>query len=110
MEQSVPVNSSLLGKSPPSPGGATPELIEAKKGVGNRRRTTSNSRHRYTASSEHIPGAGKCFSSLRNNVIMLRFVTVLPDVIQLMKTIAHRSFFTSTAAFLESLLSTEERV
>lgn len=46
MEQPVPANPSLLGKGPPSPGGATPELTEAKK-VGNRRRTTSNTRHRY---------------------------------------------------------------
>lgn len=42
MEQSA----SVLGKSPPSPGGATPELIEARKAAGNRRRTTSNTRHR----------------------------------------------------------------
>lgn len=40
---------SVMGKSPPSPGGATPELFEAKKAAGNRRRTTSNSRHRYTS-------------------------------------------------------------
>lgn len=47
MEQPIPANS-VLGKSPPSPGASPPELMEAKKGVGNRRRTTSNTRHRYT--------------------------------------------------------------
>ncbi len=45
-EQPVHANSSLLGKSPPSPGGALAELTDAKKNVGNRRRTTSNSRNR----------------------------------------------------------------
>lgn len=40
---------SVMGKSPPSPGGAAPEVFEAKKAAGNRRRTTSNSRHRYTS-------------------------------------------------------------
>lgn len=50
MEQPVPANPSMLGKSPPSPGGAPPELIDAKK-VGNRRRTTSTTRHRYTQST-----------------------------------------------------------
>lgn len=49
MEQPVPANSSLLGKSPPSPGGTPSELTEAKKAIGNRRRTTSNTRHRYAA-------------------------------------------------------------
>ncbi|XP_039993112.1 eIF-2-alpha kinase GCN2 isoform X2 [Xiphias gladius] len=52
MEQPVPANSSQLGKSPPSPGGAPPELTEAKKGVGNRRRTTSNTRHRRDTVNE----------------------------------------------------------
>ncbi|XP_056248606.1 eIF-2-alpha kinase GCN2 isoform X1 [Seriola aureovittata] len=52
MEQPVLANSSLLGKSPPSPGGVPPELIEAKKGVGNRRRTTSNTRHRRDTVNE----------------------------------------------------------
>ena len=42
MEQPV----SVLGKSPPSPGGISPELTEVKKAAGNRRRTTSNTRHR----------------------------------------------------------------
>ncbi|XP_070698000.1 eIF-2-alpha kinase GCN2 isoform X2 [Pempheris klunzingeri] len=52
MEHSVPANSSLLGKSPPSPGGAPPELTEAKKAAGNRRRTTSNTRHRRDTVNE----------------------------------------------------------
>ncbi|XP_030574291.1 eIF-2-alpha kinase GCN2 isoform X1 [Archocentrus centrarchus] len=43
---------SVLGKSPPSPGGATPELCETKKAAGNRRRTTSNSRHRRDTGNE----------------------------------------------------------
>ncbi|KAI3367813.1 hypothetical protein L3Q82_026651 [Scortum barcoo] len=50
MEQ--PVNSSLLGKSPPSPGGASPDLTEMKKAAGNRRRTTSNTRHRRDTVNE----------------------------------------------------------
>lgn len=45
MEQSVSANPSLSGKGPPSPGGAPPELTEAKK-VCNRRRTASSTRHR----------------------------------------------------------------
>ncbi|XP_044021678.1 eIF-2-alpha kinase GCN2 isoform X2 [Siniperca chuatsi] len=52
MGQPVPANSSLLGKSPPSPGGTASELIEAKKAVGNRRRTTSNTRHRRETVNE----------------------------------------------------------
>ncbi|KAG7226180.1 hypothetical protein INR49_014275 [Caranx melampygus] len=52
MEQPVSASPSLLAKSPPSPGGAPPELIEAKKGVGNRRRTTSNTRHRRDTVNE----------------------------------------------------------
>lgn len=46
MEQSV-----CLGKSPPSPGGVPPELIEARKAVS-RRRTTSNTRHRRDTVNE----------------------------------------------------------
>ncbi|KAM7402881.1 hypothetical protein PAMA_003688 [Pampus argenteus] len=46
MEQPIPANS-VLGKSPPSPG-----LTEAKKGAGNRRRTTSNTRHRRDTVNE----------------------------------------------------------
>uniref|UniRef100_A0A3B5AXR9 non-specific serine/threonine protein kinase n=1 Tax=Stegastes partitus TaxID=144197 RepID=A0A3B5AXR9_9TELE len=52
--ESIEQSASVLGKSPPSPGGATPELNEARKAVGNRRRTTSNTRHRYTACFHHI--------------------------------------------------------
>ncbi|XP_070776102.1 eIF-2-alpha kinase GCN2 [Enoplosus armatus] len=53
MEQPVPANSSLLGKSPPSPSGTPPELTEAKKvTAGNRRRTTSNTRHRRETVNE----------------------------------------------------------
>ncbi|XP_028420997.1 eIF-2-alpha kinase GCN2 isoform X2 [Perca flavescens] len=52
MEQPVPANGSMLGRSPPSPGGATPELIEAKKGAANRRRTASNTRHRRDTINE----------------------------------------------------------
>ncbi|XP_067471062.1 eIF-2-alpha kinase GCN2 [Thunnus thynnus] len=51
MEQPI-CSSSVLGKSPPSPGVATPEPTEAKKGVGNRRRTTSNTRHRRDTVNE----------------------------------------------------------
>ncbi|XP_015229195.1 PREDICTED: eukaryotic translation initiation factor 2-alpha kinase 4 [Cyprinodon variegatus] len=43
--------SSVLG-SPPSPVGPTAELTEAKKGVANRRRTTSNTRHRRDTVNE----------------------------------------------------------
>ncbi|XP_029349412.1 eIF-2-alpha kinase GCN2 [Echeneis naucrates] len=49
-EQPVPANSSVLGRSPPSPGAAHPEMAEAKK--GNRRRTTSNTRHRRDTVNE----------------------------------------------------------
>ncbi|XP_028251384.1 eIF-2-alpha kinase GCN2 [Parambassis ranga] len=48
MEQSA----SVLGKSPPSPGGSTPQPIEAKRAGGNRRRTTSNTRHRRDTFNE----------------------------------------------------------
>ncbi|KAM7375697.1 hypothetical protein PAMP_005481 [Pampus punctatissimus] len=51
MEQPIPANS-VLGKSPPSPRAAPPELTEAKKGAGNRRRTTSNTRHRRDTVNE----------------------------------------------------------
>ncbi|XP_061598878.1 eIF-2-alpha kinase GCN2 isoform X1 [Cololabis saira] len=47
-EQPVPV----LEKTPSSPGEATPELTEAKKAGGNRRRTTSNTRHRRDTVNE----------------------------------------------------------
>uniref|UniRef100_UPI0037E73EBF eIF-2-alpha kinase GCN2 isoform X2 n=1 Tax=Semicossyphus pulcher TaxID=241346 RepID=UPI0037E73EBF len=52
LEQPLSANPALLGKSPPSPGGAPPELTEAKKAVGNRRRTTSNTRHRRDTVNE----------------------------------------------------------
>ncbi|XP_017268281.1 eIF-2-alpha kinase GCN2 [Kryptolebias marmoratus] len=45
---------SVLGSSPSS-GGITPELIEARKAVGNRRRTTSNTRHRRDTVNEDSP-------------------------------------------------------
>lgn len=48
-------NASLFGRSPPSPGGVPPELIEAKKAAGNRRRTTSNTRHRRDTVNEDTP-------------------------------------------------------
>lgn len=50
MEQPTAANTSLLGKSPPSP-----ELIEAKKAASNRRRTTSNTRHRRDTVNEDNP-------------------------------------------------------
>ncbi|XP_032355681.1 eIF-2-alpha kinase GCN2 [Etheostoma spectabile] len=55
MEQPVPANGSMLGRSPPSPGGATPELIEVKKSAANRRRTASNTRHRRDTINEDNP-------------------------------------------------------
>lgn len=51
MEQTHPATSAF-GKSPPSPCGTPPELSEIKKGIGNRRRTTSNSRHRRDTINE----------------------------------------------------------
>uniref|UniRef100_A0A3Q1HEU7 eIF-2-alpha kinase GCN2 n=1 Tax=Anabas testudineus TaxID=64144 RepID=A0A3Q1HEU7_ANATE len=51
MEQSVPAHHSPLGKGTSSPCGAPPDLSEAKK-VGNRRRTTSNTRHRRDTVNE----------------------------------------------------------
>ncbi|KAF7201992.1 eIF-2-alpha kinase GCN2 isoform X1 [Nothobranchius furzeri] len=41
--------------SPPSSGGVTPELMEAKKAAGSRRRTTSNTRHRRDTVNEDSP-------------------------------------------------------
>ncbi|XP_073339197.1 eIF-2-alpha kinase GCN2 [Pagrus major] len=52
MEQSVPADSTLLGKSPPSPCRFPPEWTEAKKAVGNRRRTTSSCRHKRDTLNE----------------------------------------------------------
>uniref|UniRef100_UPI003AAED41E eIF-2-alpha kinase GCN2 n=1 Tax=Centroberyx gerrardi TaxID=166262 RepID=UPI003AAED41E len=55
MEQPVPASSpTVLGRSPPSSTGAPPELTELKKGAGNRRRTTSNTRHRRDTVNEDI--------------------------------------------------------
>nr|XP_057946262.1 eIF-2-alpha kinase GCN2 [Doryrhamphus excisus] len=50
MEQPIPV--SILGKSPPSPCGTPPDVTDVRKGVPNRRRTTSSSRHRRETISE----------------------------------------------------------
>ncbi|XP_026167053.1 eIF-2-alpha kinase GCN2 isoform X2 [Mastacembelus armatus] len=52
MEQPVLASSPLLPKSPTSPGCDSPELNEARKGVSNRRRTTSNTRHRRDTLNE----------------------------------------------------------
>ncbi|XP_041809286.1 eIF-2-alpha kinase GCN2 [Chelmon rostratus] len=52
MDQPVAANSSQQGRSPPSSGTATPEVTEAKRAVGNRRRTTSNTRHRRDTVNE----------------------------------------------------------
>ncbi|XP_054469210.1 eIF-2-alpha kinase GCN2 [Anoplopoma fimbria] len=55
MEQTVPADASPLGKSPPSPSGAPPELLEAKKAAVSRRRTASNTRHRRDTVNEDNP-------------------------------------------------------
>uniref|UniRef100_A0A3P8UA83 non-specific serine/threonine protein kinase n=2 Tax=Cynoglossus semilaevis TaxID=244447 RepID=A0A3P8UA83_CYNSE len=52
MEQPLSANPSLLGKSPPSPKAGPPDIIEAKKAVANRRRTTSSTRHRRDTVNE----------------------------------------------------------
>ncbi|XP_008397647.1 eIF-2-alpha kinase GCN2 [Poecilia reticulata] len=49
--ESMEQTSSVLG-NPPSPSGLTTELTEAKKAVINRRRTTSNTRHRRDTVNE----------------------------------------------------------
>lgn len=59
IDQSLSASCNLLGKSPPTPGKTPPELTDARKAVGNRRRTTSNSRHRYTANRRTAPLTGK---------------------------------------------------
>lgn len=51
MEQTNVANS-VLGKSPPSPATCPPDLSEIRKGIANRRRTTSNSRHRRDTVNE----------------------------------------------------------
>ena len=97
MEQPICANS-VLGRSPPSPGAVPPDLTEAKKGVGNRRRTTSNTRHRYTV---HCFTNSKIILMLKDEVIMLSVVSVSPDETRVMKTTnAHKSFFISLAALL----------
>ncbi|KAL6105996.1 eif2ak4 [Pungitius sinensis] len=58
IEQLDLANASPRGNSPPSPGGAAPELTEAKKAAAaaaSRRRTTSNTRHRRDTVSEDVP-------------------------------------------------------
>ncbi|XP_069574792.1 eIF-2-alpha kinase GCN2 isoform X2 [Brachyistius frenatus] len=50
--ESIEHSASVLGRSPPSPGGATPDLSEARRAVGNRRRTTSTTRHRRDTVNE----------------------------------------------------------
>uniref|UniRef100_H3DJ97 eIF-2-alpha kinase GCN2 n=1 Tax=Tetraodon nigroviridis TaxID=99883 RepID=H3DJ97_TETNG len=52
MDQSASASSALLGKSPPTPVKAPPEATDGRKVVGNRRRTTSNSRHRRDTFNE----------------------------------------------------------
>lgn len=54
MDQSASASSSLLGQSPPTPVKTPPEVTDVRKAVGNRRRTTSNSRHRYTAKRQVV--------------------------------------------------------
>lgn len=110
MVQPTCASPTLLGKSPPSPSKAPPEWVEAKKAASSRRRTTSNTRHRYTA-DQRLP---KIFTSLSvgRSVTVLKaaFFFSSPDVTRLMKkTIARRSFFTSAAAPLENSWSTEGR-
>ncbi|CAG5866312.1 unnamed protein product [Menidia menidia] len=46
------VEQSVTGRSPPSPAGIHPELAEVKKAATNRRRTTSNTRHRRDTANE----------------------------------------------------------
>ncbi|KAM8915910.1 eIF-2-alpha kinase GCN2 isoform 2-T2 [Spinachia spinachia] len=55
IEQLALANASPPGRSPPGPGGAPPELMEAKKATANRRRTTSNTRHRRDTVNEDVP-------------------------------------------------------
>lgn len=52
MDPSASANCTLLGKSPPSPVKTPQDVTDFRKAVGNRRRTTSNSRHRYTANRQ----------------------------------------------------------
>ncbi|KAM4542402.1 eIF-2-alpha kinase GCN2 [Odontesthes bonariensis] len=57
------LESKELGRSPPSPGGIHPELTEVKKAAGNRRRTTSNTRHRRDTVNDDRPQELLHFSS-----------------------------------------------
>ncbi|CAN9502229.1 unnamed protein product [Ophioblennius macclurei] len=50
--ESIEQSASMLGKSPPSPSGCPSDFIEAKRAAGNRRRTTSNTRHRRDTLNE----------------------------------------------------------
>lgn len=54
MDQSASANCTLLGKSPPSPVKTPSDVTDVRKAVGNRRRTTSNSRHRYTKKTDKV--------------------------------------------------------
>lgn len=103
MDQSASANCTLLGKSPPSPVKIPSEVADVRKTVGNRRRTTSNSRHRYTPSRQVA-----IVALVKKNT---EAVFCLTDVIPLMKTTTVRQrFFTSAAVRLESSSSTEGRL
>ncbi|KAI4804081.1 hypothetical protein KUCAC02_025723 [Chaenocephalus aceratus] len=67
LDQPVPSPSPLLGKSPPSPSGFPPELMEGKRAANNRHRTTSSTRHRTTSSTRHRRDTGVS-ERLRRNV------------------------------------------
>lgn len=105
MEQPLPANPSLLGKSPPSPKAGPPDIIEAKKAVANRRRTTSSTRHRYTAPTAHV-------KSINKNQCKAKEMNLPPaDVTRLMKrTVDLRRSFILTAPLTESCSSTKENV
>lgn len=65
MEQPVCGSPTMLGKSPPSPSKAPPEWLEAKKATSSsRRRTTSNTRHRYASvhvcKVKNVPTQPRC--------------------------------------------------
>ncbi|XP_077411506.1 eIF-2-alpha kinase GCN2 [Vanacampus margaritifer] len=51
----VPIPASVLGRSPPSECGTPPDITDTKKGVPNRRRNTSTTRHRRETISEDNP-------------------------------------------------------
>lgn len=103
MDQSASANSTLLGKSPPTPVKIPPEVTDVRKAVGNRRRTTSNSRHRYAANRKVA-----IVALVKNTEVVL---CLSADVIPLTKTtIVCQKFFTSAVVRLESSSSTEGRV